>query len=86
MEGYITEFTIDTVKYYSATEREFFKGPRGRFLLSFQLSIKMLIYEKGISNKNYEKYISGVWRLHVPHRRGLDGMIRGRSMGVSMRL
>ena len=48
LEGYITDFVVDIVKYYSDVEREFFSGPRGRFLLYLQLSIKMLICEKVI--------------------------------------
>ena len=48
LEGYITKSMVDTTKSYSEEEREFFNGPRGRFLLSLQLSIKMLISEKGI--------------------------------------
>ena len=48
LEGYITEFAIDTNKSFSEAEREFFNGPRGRFLLTVQLSIKQLVYEKGI--------------------------------------
>ena len=55
MEGYITDFIVDTVKYYSHAEREFFKGPRGRFMLSWQLSIKMLICEKGILKMNSDE-------------------------------
>ena len=55
LEGYIIEFIVDTVKYYINIEREFFKGPRGRFLLSLQLSIKMLICEKGILKMNFDK-------------------------------
>ena len=43
LEGYITEFMVDTFKYYSDIKREFFNGLRGRFLLSLQLFIKMLI-------------------------------------------
>ena len=46
LEGYITKFMIDTIKSYSDAKREFFKGPIGRFLLSLQISIKMLIYKK----------------------------------------
>ena len=46
-EGYITEFVVDTNKYFSEVEREFSSGPRGRFLLSLQLSIKQLVCEKG---------------------------------------
>ena len=48
MEGYITEFTVNTFKYYIDAKREFINGPGGRFMLSLQLSIKMLIFEKGI--------------------------------------
>ena len=48
LEGYITEFVIDTTKSYSKEESEFFNEPRGRFLLSLQLSIKILVYEKDI--------------------------------------
>ena len=48
LEGYITEFAVDTNNSYNETEREFFNEPQGRFLLSLQLSIKMLVCEKGI--------------------------------------
>ena len=34
LEGYITEFMVDTNKSYNEAEREFFDEPRGRFLLS----------------------------------------------------
>ena len=54
MEGYITEFVVDTVKSYNDTEREFFKGPRGIFILSLQLWIKMLICEKEIMKMNFD--------------------------------
>ena len=53
LEGYIIEFSVDTVKSYGDMEREFFKGPRGRFLLSLKLSIKMLICENGILKMNF---------------------------------
>ena len=55
LEGYITEFVVDTIKYYSDVEREFFKGPRSRFLLSLQLWIKMIICENGILNMNSDE-------------------------------
>ena len=55
LEEYITKFVVDTVKSYSDVEREFFKGPRGRFLLSLQLWIKMLRYEKGILKMNSDE-------------------------------
>ena len=48
LEGYITDFIVDTIKSYNDLERDIFKGPRGIFLVSFQLWIKMLICEKGI--------------------------------------
>ena len=48
LEGYITEFAVDTKKSFSEAEREFFNGPRGIFLLSLELSIKHLVCEKGI--------------------------------------
>ena len=40
LEGCITEFVVDTNKSFREEKREFFSGPRGRFLLSLQLSIK----------------------------------------------
>ena len=54
LEGYITKFAVDATKSYSEAEREFFNGPRGRFLLSLHLSIKMLVYEKGILKMHLE--------------------------------
>ena len=46
--GYITEFAVDTVKSYSAAKREFFKGPRGKYLNSLKLWTKILFCEKGV--------------------------------------
>ena len=46
--GYITKFAIETLKSYSATERDFFIGPQGRYLNSMYLCIKMLLCGKGI--------------------------------------
>ena len=46
LEGYIDEFIGDTTKSYNEVGREFFNESRGRFLLSLQFSIKMIIYEK----------------------------------------
>jgi hypothetical protein len=48
LEGYVTEFAIDTLKSFSEGETEFFKGPRGKYLNSLSLRIKMLLAEKGI--------------------------------------
>ena len=52
--GYITEFLVDTVKSYSAAEREFFQGPRGKFLNSLRLWTKMLLCEKGMLRMELE--------------------------------
>ena len=54
LEGYITDFVVDTTNSYNESERYFFNGPRGRFLLSLQLSIKMLVCEKGIPKMHLE--------------------------------
>ena len=54
LEGYITKFAVDTNKSFSEAEREFFSGPQERFLLSMQLSIKQLVYEKGILKMDQE--------------------------------
>ena len=54
LEGYITKFVVNTTKSYSKAGTEFFNGPIGRFLLSLQLSIKMLVYEKGILKMDLE--------------------------------
>ena len=29
---FITEFVVDTAKYYKTTKKEFLKGPRGRYI------------------------------------------------------
>jgi hypothetical protein len=46
--GFITEFAVDTAKSYSASEQDFLKGPRGRYIISLYTSIKMLLYNKGV--------------------------------------
>ena len=33
LQGYITEFAVDTITSYSEAERNFFQGPRRRYLL-----------------------------------------------------
>ena len=48
LEGFVTEFVVDTLKAYSEAERYFFKGYRGKYLNSLSLWIKMLLSEKGI--------------------------------------
>ena len=54
LEGYITDFAFDTNNSFSEAEREFFNGPQGRFLLSLQLFIKHLVYEKAILKMDQE--------------------------------
>ena len=48
LEAFVTEFAIDTHTSFSEAEQQFFKGPRGKYLNSFNLKIKMLLAEKGI--------------------------------------
>ena len=48
LEAYVTEFSIDTQTSFSEAERNFFKGPRGKYLNSLSLRIEMLLAEKGI--------------------------------------
>ena len=48
LQGYITEFVVDTITSYSEAKRNFFQGPRRRYLLSIGTWIKILVYEKGI--------------------------------------
>ena len=48
LQGYITEFAVETITSYSEVERHFFQGPQRRYLLSINTWIKMLVYEKGI--------------------------------------
>ena len=63
LEGYITEFAVDTNRSFSEAERELFSGTRGRFLLSLQLSIKQIVYKKGILKMDQEYWNSSVLRL-----------------------
>ena len=48
LEGFITEFAFNQRKSFSKAERYFFKGYRGKYLSSLNLSIKMLLHEKGL--------------------------------------
>jgi hypothetical protein len=52
--GYITEFVVDCTQSYSVAERDFFKGPRGRFLKSLGTWIKMLLREKQVLIMEYD--------------------------------
>ena len=48
LEEYVTKFIVEAITSYSEAERPFFQGPWGRYLMSINLWIKMLLYEKGI--------------------------------------
>ena len=48
LQGYITEFAVETITSYSEAKINFFQGPRRRYLLSISTWIKMLVYKKGI--------------------------------------
>ena len=52
LEGYITEFTVNTTKSYNVVERELFKGIQDRYLKSLKLCIKILLCEKRVSRMN----------------------------------
>jgi hypothetical protein len=46
--GFITEFAVDTMKSYTVVEKYFLRGPRGRYIMSFYMSIKILLQNKGV--------------------------------------
>ena len=48
LEGFITEFSVDTLKAYSKAKRIFFKGYHGKYLNSLDMWIKMLLCKKGV--------------------------------------
>ena len=47
-QGCMNEFAVETITSYSESEINFFQGPRGRYLLSINTWIKMLVYEKDV--------------------------------------
>jgi len=47
LRGYITEFAIDYTKSYSATKREFFQGPRAKYLRKLAVWKKMALRDHG---------------------------------------
>ena len=57
LEGFVTKFAVDQRKSFSKAERYFFKGYHGKYLKSLNLSIKMLLHEKGVIDMiSYDKY------------------------------
>ena len=43
LEGYVTEFFVDTITSYSEVGHKFFQGPRGRYLSCLKLWIKFVV-------------------------------------------
>jgi hypothetical protein len=46
--GFITKFVDNTTKSYTIAEKEFLKGPRGRYIRSLYTLIKILFHDKGV--------------------------------------
>jgi hypothetical protein len=46
--GFITKCAIDTTKSYTAAEKDFLKGPRGRYIRHIYMSINILLHDKGV--------------------------------------
>jgi hypothetical protein len=45
---FITKFAIDTTNSYIVVEKDFLKGPRGRYIKSLYTSIKVLLHDKSV--------------------------------------
>ena len=45
--GFVTEFAVDTSVSYNEAEHRFLKGPRGKYLKSLNIMIKMMLCEEG---------------------------------------
>ena len=54
---YITKIAVDTIKSLSDMEIDFFQGPRGWYLISLNILIKIPVSEKGILRMESEKSI-----------------------------
>ena len=48
LEGYITEFVVDTINSYSVEKQKKFQGPSGIYLSYLKTWIKNIVCEKGI--------------------------------------
>jgi hypothetical protein len=46
--GFVIEFAINTMKSYTFVEKDFLKGPRGRYIGSIYTSIKILLHDKDV--------------------------------------
>jgi len=47
LKGYVTEFSIEYTQSYSSLEREFFYGPREKYLRELTVWIKMALHDCG---------------------------------------
>jgi hypothetical protein len=52
--GFITEFAINATKSYTFVEKEFLKGPRGIYIMSLYMLIKILLHDKGVMTMDSE--------------------------------
>jgi len=46
--GFITKFAVHTAKSYTVVEKDFLKGPRGRYIRSLYMSVNILLHDKGM--------------------------------------
>jgi hypothetical protein len=46
--GFIIEFAVDTKNSYTVVEKDFIKGPRGRYIISLYTSINILLYHNDV--------------------------------------
>jgi hypothetical protein len=53
--GFITEFAVDTKKSYNVAEKEFLKGPKGRYIRSLYTSINILLYNNGVMTMEFRQ-------------------------------
>jgi hypothetical protein len=52
---FIIEFRVDTMKSYTAAEKEFLKGLRGRYIRSLYMLIKILLHDKDVMTMESDK-------------------------------
>ena len=53
--GFITEFSVNTMKSYTTVKYDFLKGPRGMYIRSLYTSINILLHDKGIMTMESNK-------------------------------
>jgi hypothetical protein len=66
--GFITEFSVDTTKSYTAAEKDFLRGPKGRYIRSLYMSIKILLHDNDMMTMESDNYMTlrawGSWGKH----------------------